>query len=40
MLEEQKKGLNPEKDGKTEKKKTVVKQSNGIITINSILGKL
>lgn len=41
MLEEQKKGLNPEKESKTlDKKKNIVKQSNGTIVINSILGKL
>ena len=33
--------MNPEKDPKSpERKKNLVKQSNGIITINSILGKL
>ena len=40
VLEEQKKGLNPEKDPKSERKKNLVKQNNGVITINSILGKL
>lgn len=40
-LQEQKKGLNPERDSKPpQKKKNILKQSNGVITINSILGKL
>jgi hypothetical protein len=40
-LEEQKKGLNPELQPKSlERKKSLVKQTNGVIVINSILGKL
>jgi hypothetical protein len=40
-LEEQKKGLSPEKESKSlERKKSIVKQSNGVIVVNSILGKL